>query len=112
MVDDLLNVTRIQSGKVVMKLEKVKLSDIFEERLAIAQGSTDKHQFVIDIETGLPPVLVDRDKFGEVIGNLLNNAVKYSPNGGRITLSARHEPQKHHVVVSVMDRGDRNRAGG
>jgi len=79
MVDDLLNVTRIQSGKVVMKLEKVNLSDIFEERLAIAQESAGKHQFMIDIEQGLPPVLVDRDKFGEVIGNLLSNAVKYSP---------------------------------
>jgi len=105
MVDDLLNVTRIQSGKVVMKLEKVNLSDIFEERLAIAQESTGKHQFVIDIESGLPPVLVDRDKFREVIGNLLSNAVKYSPNGGSITLSARHEPQSHHVVVGIIDEG-------
>ena len=105
MIDDLLNVTRIQSGKVVMKLEKVQLSDIFEERLAIAQESNGKHQFVIDIELGLPSVLVDRDKFGDVIGNLLSNAVKYSPKGGRITLSARHELQKHHVVVSIMDEG-------
>jgi signal transduction histidine kinase len=105
MVDDLLNVTRIQSGKVVMKLEKVNLSDIFEERLAIAQESAGKHQFMIDIEQGLPPVLVDRDKFGEVIGNLLSNAVKYSPNGGRITLSARHELQSHRVVVSIIDQG-------
>jgi signal transduction histidine kinase len=105
MVDDLLNVTRIQSGKVVMKLKKVKLSDIFEERVAIAQESAGKHQFVIDIEQGLPPVLVDRDKFGEVIGNLLSNAVKYSPNGGCITLSARREPQSHRVVVSIIDEG-------
>jgi len=105
MVDDLLNVTRIQSGKVVMKLEKVNLSDIFEERLAIAQESAGKHQFVIDIEQGLPPVLVDRDKFGEVIGNLLSNAVKYSPNGGCITLSARHELQNHRVVISIIDQG-------
>jgi signal transduction histidine kinase len=105
MVDDLLNVTRIQSGKVVMKSEEVELSDIIEERLAIAQGITDKHQFVVEVESGLPSILVDRDKFGEIIGNLLNNAVKYSPMGGRITLSARHEPQKHHVVVSIMDEG-------
>ena len=105
MVDDLLNVTRIQSGKVVMKLEEVELSHIFEERLAIAQGITNKHQFVVEVESGLPSILVDRDKFGEIIGNLLNNAVKYSPKGGRITLSAHHEPQKHHVVVGIMDEG-------
>jgi signal transduction histidine kinase len=105
MVDDLLNVTRIQSGKVVMKLEGVKLSDIFRERLTIVQESTSKHEFVIDIEPDLPDVLVDRDKFGEVIGNLLSNAVKYSPSGGCVRLSARHEPQRHRVVVSVADEG-------
>jgi signal transduction histidine kinase len=105
LVDDLLNVTRIQSGKVVMKLEKIKLSIIFDERIAIAQESTNTHKFVVNIEPNLPDVLVDRDKFGEVIGNLLSNAVKYSPNGGSITISAGHEPQSHRVVVSVIDEG-------
>jgi signal transduction histidine kinase len=105
MVDDLLNVTRIQSGKIVMKLEKVKLLNIFDERVAIAQESTNTHKFVVNIEPNLPNILVDRDKFGEVIGNLLSNAVKYSPNGGKITLSATYEPQNHRVVVSVADEG-------
>jgi nitrogen-specific signal transduction histidine kinase len=105
LVDDLLNVTRIQSGKVVMKLEKVKLSNIFDDRVAIAQESTNTHKFVVNIEPNLPDVLVDRDKFGEVIANLLSNAVKYSPNGGNITLSAIYEPQSHRVVVSVIDEG-------
>jgi len=105
LVDDLLNVTRIQSGKVVMRLEKVKLSDIFEDRIVMAQESTSKHNFVIDIEPSLPTILVDRDKFGEVIGNLLSNAVKYSPDGGTIKLSARHERHNHRVVVSVIDEG-------
>jgi signal transduction histidine kinase len=105
LIDDLLNVTRIQSGKIIMKLEKVNLSDIFEERAAIAQESTSKHKFVVEIELGLPAILVDRDKFGEVIGNILSNAVKYSPNGGNITLSARYELQSHCVVVSVIDQG-------
>ncbi len=105
MVDDLLNVSRIQSGKVSMKLEDVKLSDVLRERLAIIRGSTGKHEFVVDIEPDLPDVLVDRDKFGQVIGNLLSNAVKYSPNGGRITLSARNDLERHRIVVSVADEG-------
>jgi signal transduction histidine kinase len=88
-----------------MKLEKIKLSIIFDERIAIAQESTNTHKFVVNIEPNLPDVLVDRDKFGEVIGNLLSNAVKYSPNGGSITISAGHEPQSHRVVVSVIDEG-------
>jgi signal transduction histidine kinase len=105
MVDDLLNVTRIQSGKIVLKIQQVALSEIVEERLAVSWESTEKHQFAVDIEQGLPDVLIDRDKFGEVISNLLSNAVKYSPKGGCITISARHELQTHHVVVSVTDEG-------
>jgi signal transduction histidine kinase len=83
----------------------VKLSGIFEERVAIAQENTNIHKFVVTIEPNLPDIMVDRDKFGEVIGNLLSNAIKYSPNGGNITLSATYEPQSHRVVVSVIDEG-------
>jgi signal transduction histidine kinase len=104
-VDDLLNVTRIQSGKVVMKLEKVNLSEILKERVANSQEGTGKHKFAIDIEARLPAVVVDRDKFGEVIGNLLSNAVKYSPNGGNISLAARHDRESNRVVISITDQG-------
>ncbi len=105
MVDDLLNVSRIRSGKVSMKLDDVKLSDVLREQLAVTQESSDKHEFVVDIETGLSDVLVDRDKFGQVMGNLLSNAVKYSPSGGRITLSAHNDLQQRRIVVSVADEG-------
>ena len=105
MVDDLLNVTRIQSGKASLKLEAVNLRDVFGEQLTMIRDGTDKHEFLTDIETALPDVLVDRDKFGQVLGNLLSNAVKYSPNGGRITISAHDDPQRHRMVVSVADEG-------
>jgi signal transduction histidine kinase len=104
-VDDLLNVTRIQSGKVGIKLDRVKLFDVLAECLAIVREGTSKHEFVVDIEPDLPDVLVDRDKFGQVVGNLLSNAIKYSPNGGRITLSAHNDLQGHRVVASVADEG-------
>jgi signal transduction histidine kinase len=105
MVDDLLNVTRIQSGKISLKLEGVKLDEYLNERLAVAQESDNKHTFETNIEPGLPEAFVDRDKFGQVAGNLLSNAVKFSPNGGRITLSARHDAAHHRIVVSVSDEG-------
>jgi signal transduction histidine kinase len=105
MVDDLLNVSRIQSGKVSIKLERVRLSDVLEETLSLAKESTGKHEFVIDIESNLPDVFADRDKLIHVIGNILSNAVKYSPNGGRITLSAHNEQERRRIVVSVADEG-------
>ncbi len=105
MVDDLLNVSRIRSGKANIKLEGVKLSDVLREILSMARESTDKHEFVIDTEPDLPDVLIDRDKFGQVVGNLLSNAVKFSPDGGRITLSAHNDLQRHRIIVSVADEG-------
>jgi|GEM_PF-1383506 len=105
MVDDLLNVSRIQSGKISIRLERMRLSDVLEETLALTKEGTDKHKFVVDIEPGLPDVLVDRDKFSHVVANLLSNAIKYSPNGGRITLSAHNGPKEHRIILSVADEG-------
>jgi signal transduction histidine kinase len=105
MVDDLLNVSRIQSGKANIKLERVRLSDVLEETLSLTRESTNKHEFVVDIEPDLPDVLVDQDRFSQVVGNLLSNAVKYSPNGGCITLSAHNDKERHRIVVSVADEG-------
>jgi signal transduction histidine kinase len=104
-VDDLLNVSRIQSGLVDIKLEKVKLAEIIEDRLALVQEDSDKHEFVVTIEPDLPSPMVDRTKFSQVVDNLLSNAVKYSPNGGRITLAAKYDRQNQHIVVSVADHG-------
>jgi signal transduction histidine kinase len=105
MVDDLLNVTRIQAGKVVMKQDRVNLSDVFKERLAIIRESTNKHEFVVNIEDDLPTTFVDHEKFGQIIGNLLDNAVKYSPGGGRIIISANADVKRQRIVVSVADEG-------
>ena len=105
MVDDLLNVTRIQSGRASLKIGAVNLYDALREQLSVVRESTDKHEFVVDIEPDLPDVMIDSAKFGQVLGNLLSNAVKYSPNGGCITIAAHGDPQRHRIVVSVADEG-------
>jgi signal transduction histidine kinase len=105
MVDDLLNVSRIQSGKLGIKLEGIKLPEALDERLAITRESTNKHTIVVEIEPELPEIRVDRDKFVQVIGNILNNAIKYSPDGGKVTLSAYHDKSRQRVVVRVSDEG-------
>ena len=105
MVDELLNVSRIHSGKISIKLERISLPDVINESLSLARESTSKHEFVVDTEPNLPYGLVDRDKFSQVVGNLLNNAIKYSPNGGRITLSTHKDPKEHRIVLGVADEG-------
>jgi len=108
MVDDLLNVSRIQSGRVTIKLDRVRVFDVLEEVLSMAKESSNKHEFVVEIEPDLPDVLVDRDKFGQVIGNLLSNAVKFTPEQGRIDIKGEvtSEDNKDFVQISVSDTGE------
>lgn len=105
MVDDLLNVSRIQSGRVSISLEKVELSGVLEEALFLAKENTNEHTFVVEIKNDIPVVLLDHDKFRQVIGNLLSNAIKYSPKGGRVTLSSYVDKVERQVVVEVADEG-------
>jgi two-component system sensor histidine kinase VicK len=105
MVDNLLNVSRIQSGKAILKIEVTNLAYVLIEQLDLIKESSDIHRFVLNLAPDLPDALIDRDKFGHVIGNLLSNAVKYSPGGGTVTLSAHRDEKRHRIIVSVADEG-------
>ena len=105
MADDLLDVSRIRSGKIALKIEKIQLSQILSEQAITAGSTTDTHNFVLNIAPDISDVFIDRNKFSQILANLLNNAVKYSPKGGRITLSARNDSAENRVIVSVADEG-------
>jgi signal transduction histidine kinase len=104
-VDDLLNVARIQSGRIIFKKEVVQVPSLVQERLAIIRENTAKHQFSIQSPPGLPDAIVDRDKFGLILDNLLSNAVKYSPRGGCVTVTVEEDPFKKRIVVGITDEG-------
>ena len=104
-VDEMLNVSRIQSGKLAVNLEYVLLQSFIEQVIEGVNTITDKHQPLVDIPPDLPPVIADRHKLGQVLTNLVDNAAKYSPHGGAITISAYLEQESHCVVTRVSDNG-------
>ena len=104
-VDDLLNVSRIQSGTLTVNLEQLPLCEAINEASEDITLTTDKHQFSVDIPPETPQVVADPDKLAQVLRNLLDNAVKYSPEGGRVEISAAYRPELARVVVSVTDQG-------
>jgi len=104
MVDELLNVSRIRSGRLSLKLEPVDVGGVVWEQVNVARETTDKHEFVVDLAPDLPLAQADRDKFGHILRNLLSNAVKYSPAGGRITVSA-YLDSARQIMISVADQG-------
>ncbi|MBI2919157.1 MAG: CHASE domain-containing protein [Chloroflexi bacterium] len=104
-VDDLLNVSRIHSGKLQLRREQVSVAHVVEAVVGTFKPTTDQHQFIAAVSGDVPAVWADRDKVGQVLMNLLGNAIKYSPQGGKVSVAARHDPERRRVVVSVADEG-------
>jgi len=102
---ELLDLTRIEASEQAPRLAPVDLADL-------ARGAAEGHrleasakdlELLTDLPPGLPPALADREQVGRVLDNLLSNAIRFTPRGGeiRVTAAARGD----HVAVSVADTG-------
>ena len=90
MINDLLEVTRAESGKLNVDLRCVYLTELIPEVLKACQlANTKDLRISFDVPGGLPPVLADPDRIRQILFNLLDNAIKFTPPRGRITVRAR-----------------------
>jgi two-component system sensor histidine kinase BaeS len=105
LVDDLQELSRVESGAFVLDFEPVSLSELAETaRNRLSPGYSDKGvSLAIDLPTALPPVRADAGRLLQVLTNLLNNALQYTPEGGRVSLSG--EVHGREVFVHVADNG-------
>ena len=105
LVDSLLDVAKLETGEMTIELRHADLQPIIEEVVQLQSVSARPHNVTIrtEIADDLPPLLMDVEKIERVLANLLDNALKYSPPDGTITVRAEHTPQA--VVVSVIDQG-------
>ncbi len=103
LVEDLLLMSRLESGALEVKKEPLHLAKIIEAVKDGLDNLTVKHQLQIDIPVNLPQVMVDAIRIGEVLTNLVENAVKYSEEGSQITIQA--HPNGSKIIVSVIDEG-------
>ena len=105
-IDDLLDMSRIISGKIRLDVRPVQLSEVIEAAIdtirPAAEAKGIRLQPVLDPRSG--PVLGDFDRLQQVFRNLLSNAVKFTPKGGRIQVAL--ERVNSHLEVSVADTGD------
>ena len=105
LVDNMLNLARIEAGVVSVNKESRSLNEILEEAAGVVQPAADAKQ--IELATELSQlylgVLADRDMLLQSAINLLSNAVKYTPDGGRVTLRSRLVDEQ--VVFEVQDTG-------
>ena len=105
LVDDLLEVSRVTSGSIRLQRETVEVTALVAQAVETSRPLVERrrHQLVIDIPS--EPICVDGDatRLSQIIVNLLNNAAKYTPEGGRIEVSARAEG--HDAIICVRDNG-------
>lgn len=91
LVDDLLDMTRIQAGRFSIRPEATNFPEIVESAVGrFARQAAEKKLLLInEVETTLPPIYADRERITQVVSNLLGNAIKFTPEGGRIQVRAR-----------------------
>jgi len=101
LVDDLLDVSRIARGKIVLVNEAVKMAEVVAAAVEIVQPLLDQKRQRLEIESADTELIVRGDpvRLAQVIGNLLHNAAKYTGEGGSITLSARAIDGRAEIAV-------------
>ena len=111
-VNTFLEVTQINRGQLVIKGEAVDMAEISQQVVATSSATSEQHSINCDIAPAEHPYLVtgDSSRLSQILGNLIQNAIKYSPQGGPISVSLRQyrsnaEKDKRTIEMCVTDKG-------
>jgi PAS domain S-box-containing protein len=103
LVDDLLDVARVMTGKVLLEPQPLDLADVVARHVRSLQATGKMQDHVVRVETARAWVEADVVRIEQVVGNLISNALKYTPAGGAITV--RVDQVAQHAVLTVQDTG-------
>jgi two-component system, OmpR family, sensor histidine kinase KdpD len=103
-VSNLLDMMRLESGALSVRRDVIDIADVIASAVHRAKPIVGDHEIKTEIGTDIPMLRLDGMLCEQVLFNLLDNAAKYSPNGGRITIGARNTPS--HVLIEVSDEGE------
>lgn len=103
MIDDLLDASRLQAGGLSLSPNDVSLPILTERQAKRFRAQSKKHTIVVDFPEDCPVILADENRLGQVLSNLISNAIKYSPTGGEIRISG--QVRAEQIVICVSDEG-------
>ncbi len=105
LIDDLLDVSRVSQGKIDLRHEHISLQDVVRAAVEVSQPLIDaaQHRLILDVPPDVLWLDADLTRLAQVVSNLLNNAAKYTPQNGHITLTIR--PDGNNVLIAVTDTG-------
>jgi signal transduction histidine kinase len=116
LINDLLNISRIESGRILLNVEKAEILEIADAIVSEMQPKADQLEVSLNIDrqakkkgtdqvVAIPPVIADKDKVAEVIVNFLSNSLKFTPPQGTITISFEVDDVAQQVLLHVTDTG-------
>ncbi|MDD5311181.1 MAG: ATP-binding protein [Candidatus Omnitrophica bacterium] len=105
LIDDLLDLSKIESGKMAMVFMPVEINPVVKRSAGVLEKSARDKSIKVEfnIPEGLPKVMADENRLSQVFLNLLDNAIKYTPEGGSVKISV--FPQDKYLQVDVTDTG-------
>ncbi|WP_223700480.1 ATP-binding protein [Sutcliffiella deserti] len=103
LINDFLDVQRMEAGKQTYEKKFENIVPILEDVIETQKGSTKKHELTLVLHTQKTTIIGDKAKITQVFNNIINNAIKYSPDGGRIEISVLDSEEK--LIVDVKDEG-------
>jgi len=105
LIDDLLNTSRIEAGESLKpNYSRFELLPLLEKAVMVQQQASNRHKVSLKVHSELPETIVgDQDKADQILTNLLNNAIKYSPAGGDVIVHAKMEGDS--ILIGVQDHG-------
>ena len=111
LINDLLDISRIEAGRIDMKREQVHIDWIAKRRIEELRPQADEKAItlLLDAEYNLPVLIADADRIGQVFINLIGNAIKFTPHGGKVTVKLSKSPQHVSAAdgfhVEIIDTG-------
>jgi len=106
LIDDLLDISRIEAGKLNISLQSISCNKIIDESLAMVQPTAESHRIKVSLESNtdnIPTILADHTRCKQALVNLLTNAIKYNKANGNVKLFIK--PSDTHVRFEVSDTG-------
>jgi two-component system phosphate regulon sensor histidine kinase PhoR len=106
LLDDLTDLSNIELGRVALEIEPTPVAEVVGSVIAIIRPRAEGGGVTLDtaVEADLAPALADHDRLAQIVLNLVDNAVKYTPAGGRVTVTA-HPLSEGRVEIAVRDTG-------
>jgi len=110
LINDLLDIEKLVAGKLDTNLKRQPLQPLLEQAVTINQSYGAQHEITIDLAPDIPEaeVFVDGQRLLQALNNLISNAIKFSPDNGRVHLSARQQVSegKPTITIAIQDSGE------